>query len=209
MLDPDVLLDEAQKAAPRRTKLAPYLESIRTLRDKQWSWREIAEFLRERGVVTDHTRLLRFAQRHGQPWRVPSADKYYEALKQALLARKVAAAKWAMLMHLYRAHNRCATYTSLANAAAQAGAKVPAHRPNVYADLEFGKLGKLLGQAVGIEFLPSGNRDQPFFSSAIGIASSATPDGGEFELVMHHELAKALDRLLSEYKDVESTMALR
>ena len=57
-----------------------------------------------------------------------------------------------------------------------------------------------LFSAIGMEFLPSSSRDAPFYSSSIGVGSFVTPEGAEFELVMHHELAKALDRLLTEGK---------
>jgi hypothetical protein len=200
MQDPAAVLAEARRA-PARTELGPYMESIKTLRDKKWSWREIADFLKERGVDTDHTKLIRFAQKHEKRWTTPTADAYYGALKQLRKGGKVGAGKWAMLKHLYVAHNRTSTYTELAQAAARGGVKVPPERPHNYANLEFGKLGKLLGQALDMEFLPSSNRDQPFYSSSIGVGSSTTPDGGEFELVMHHELAKALDRLVVEDKD--------
>jgi hypothetical protein len=99
------------------------------------------------------------------------------------------------------AHNRTSTYTELALAAARRGANVPEERPHNYANLEFGKFAKELGQALAMEFLPSGNREVPFYSSSIGVSSSTTPDGAEFELVMHHELAKALDRLTVEDKN--------
>jgi hypothetical protein len=201
MHDPAAVLEEARRA-PARTELGPYLESVRTLRGKKWSWREIADFLKERGVDTDHTKLIRFVQKHEKRWQVPSADAYYEALKQLRKGGKVGAGKWAMLRHLYLAHNRTSTYTLLAEAAARSGAKVPSERPHNYANLEFGKLGKLLGQTLGMEFLPSSNREEPFYSSSLGVGSSTTPEGGEFELVMHHELAKALDRLVVEDKEL-------
>ena len=34
-----------------------------------------------------------------------------------------------------------------------------------------------------------------FYSSALGLGNPMTPVGAEFELVMHHELAKALEQL--------------
>lgn len=197
MHSPEAVLEQARRA-PARTDLGPYLDSIRTLREKKWSWREVAEFLKERGVDTDHTKLLRFVQKHENRWRVPHAEAYYEALKRLRARGKLSGPHWEMVLFLYRAHNRSVTYTELANAAARAGAKVPQERPHIYANRNFGEAGKLLGQAVGMEFLPSSRRDAPFYSSSIGVGSSVTPEGAEFELVMHHELAKALDRLLAE-----------
>jgi hypothetical protein len=197
MPTPEALLEEARQA-PARTDLALYVEVIKALRDKKWSWREIAEFLKERGVDTDHTKLLRFMQKHENRWMVPPAEEYYQALRKLLAGGELKGPAMAMLRFLHGAHNRTATYTELAHAAGRAGTKVRADRPHVYANLEFGKLGKQLGEAVGMEFLPSSKRDAPFYSSSIGVGSSVTPEGAEFELVMHHELAKALDRLLAE-----------
>ena len=182
-------------AAPAKTDLAPHIDAIKALREKKWSWREIAEFLKERGVETDHTKLLRFMQKHEQRWRVPDSAGYEQALNKLVSKGKLKGPQMAMLQHLYEARNRTATYTELANAAAGAGGNVPVERPHVYANLEFGKLGKVLGETLGMEFLPSSKRDAPFYSSSIGVGSSTTPEGAEFELVMHHELAKALDRL--------------
>jgi hypothetical protein len=201
MQDPAAILEDARRA-PARTDLGPYLEAVRTLRVKKWSWREIAEFLNTRGVETDHTKLLRFIQKHEKRFQIPSADAYYQALKKVRSASRLGAGPLAMLRHLYVAHNRTATYTELSLAAAQVGAKVSKERPHLYANREFGKLGKRLGLTIGMEFLPSSNREQPFYSSSIGVGSSTTPEGGEFELVMHHELAKALNRLFVEEPDI-------
>lgn len=184
--------------APERADLAAHAEAIQTLRDKNWSWREIAEFLRERGVETDHTRLLRFMAKREIRWDVPDSGRYYDALRSLIEKGSLSKARWAMLRHLYDAHNRTATYSQLALAAARAGVEVSKERPHVYANLEFGKLGKLLGQAVGMEFLLGAKREGLFYSSSIGVGSSITPPGAEFELVMHHELAKALDRLVRD-----------
>ena len=49
----------AAKAAPEKQHLEEYRESVEILRDKGFTWREIAEFLSERGVPTDHTRVYR------------------------------------------------------------------------------------------------------------------------------------------------------
>jgi len=198
MPSPEELLRDAL-AAPARTDLAPHVDAIKALREKKWSWREIADFLRERGVDTDHTKLLRFMQKHEQRWHVPDSTRYEQVLRKLMVSGKLKGPQMAMLHHLYEAHNRTATYTELANAAARAGGNVPAERPHVYANLEFGKLGKLLGEALGMGFLPSSKRDAPFYSSSIGVGSSTTAEGAEFELVMHHELAKALDRLSEKW----------
>ena len=198
MHSPASILQEALKAPARSSAIASYSEAIRALRAKEWSWREIAAFLKERGVEVDHTKLLRFMQRLDKRWQIPTAEAYDGALQELRHAGKLSSSQWDMLMHLYRAHNRTATYTELAQAAGRGGAKVSEDRPHVYANREFGRLGRLLGEALSMEFKASSDREKPFYSSSIGVGSSATPEGAEFEIVMHHELAKALDRLLSE-----------
>jgi hypothetical protein len=197
MHSPQSVLEDALKA-PARSDLADHLDAIKALREKKWTWREIADFLTERGVDTDHTKLLRFIQKTEQRWSVPSCDTYFRALVKLREQGKLDTPHWAMLVHLYRAHNRMATYTELARAAERAGASVPDTRPHLYANREFGRMGKLIGDTVKMAFLPSSRRDAPFYSSSIGVGNSVTPEGCEFELVMHHELAKALDRYFSE-----------
>jgi len=52
------MLAEA-KATPEVKKLEEYAEVITVLREKNYSWRDIADFLNKRGVDTDHTRVYR------------------------------------------------------------------------------------------------------------------------------------------------------
>jgi len=54
----DEILAEA-KAAPPKVVLEEYREAVQELREKGFTWREIAGFLTERGVPTDHTRIYR------------------------------------------------------------------------------------------------------------------------------------------------------
>lgn len=49
----------AAKEAPAKVQLDEYREAIESLRDKGYTWREIADFLSERGVSVDHTRIYR------------------------------------------------------------------------------------------------------------------------------------------------------
>ena len=51
------------KQAPIRETLADHKETISTLRQKNYTWREIAEFFRKRGMETDHSKLFCFMQR--------------------------------------------------------------------------------------------------------------------------------------------------
>lgn len=197
MHTPASILAEAARA-PSRNDLSQYREAIQRLRDKKWSWREIAEFLSERGVDTDHTKLIRFIQRQTDRFTVPTRDQYYAALSQLRDDGKLLpkSAWWAMLVFHFHAHNRTVTYTQLAEEARRVGARVPTSKPWTYANREYGTLGKRLGETIGMVFQPSSNRDAPFFSSAIGLDNPARPPGGEYELVMHHELAIALERFL-------------
>lgn len=49
----------AAKATPAKVRLEEHREAVQMLREKGFTWREIAEFLTERGVPTDHTRVYR------------------------------------------------------------------------------------------------------------------------------------------------------
>ncbi len=49
----------AAKAAPAKVQLEDHREAVYRLRDKGFTWREIADFLTEQGVPTDHTRVYR------------------------------------------------------------------------------------------------------------------------------------------------------
>jgi hypothetical protein len=62
-MDRDRILAAAQAAEPR-ARLEEHREAVQTLRDKGFTWRDIAEFLTEQGVQTDHTRVYRT---FGQP----------------------------------------------------------------------------------------------------------------------------------------------
>jgi len=57
-MSPDKMLAQAKSASEKRG-LEAYLETIRELRRKGNSYRQIAEFLNERGVITDHTAVYR------------------------------------------------------------------------------------------------------------------------------------------------------
>ena len=57
-MNKDDILKAAQ-AAPSKANVEDYREIVVTLRDKGFTWRDIADFLKERGVEMDHTRLYR------------------------------------------------------------------------------------------------------------------------------------------------------
>jgi hypothetical protein len=58
MPPPEWLFREAEQEPDLRT-LSDYVDSIQTLRDKGFSYREIAEWLSERGVEADHNAVYR------------------------------------------------------------------------------------------------------------------------------------------------------
>lgn len=58
MPDPERLFREAEQEPDLRT-LSAYVDSMRALREKGFSYREIAEWLSERGVEVDHNAVYR------------------------------------------------------------------------------------------------------------------------------------------------------
>lgn len=173
------ILNDATSAKPRES-LSSHREAVKVLRDKGYSWREIADFLHERGVETDHTKLYRFMQRPDD-FEVPSADRYVEVLASL----KISAVQLKMLEAHYKAHNRAITYTELAKASG-----ADSHRA---ANSSYGKLGRTLGEALEMNFFQAG--ESPFYSSSLGMANPFRSEGSHFQLVMHHELAKAIQQL--------------
>jgi hypothetical protein len=182
MASPEDIL-RAALAAPEKDDMADHLGTVFALRDKKYSWREIAQFLAERGVQTDHTKLLRMYTKHmSQTMNIPSAEQYVQGLSSIQLSDK----QRLMLACHYLAHNRTVTYTELAAAAGS-----PSYR---VANSAYGTLGKVLGTAVNYTFPISPSRGEPFYSSSIGIDAPKSITG-EYRMMMHHELAKALDTL--------------
>ena len=114
---------------------------------------------------------------------VPSAEKYAQALKEISISE----GQMKMLECHYLAHNRTVTYTELANAAGY-----PSYAT---ANSMYGKLGRLLGEALAMNFVIAEGRDEPFYSSSLGADNPYRPAKEEYQLVMHHELSKALASL--------------
>ncbi len=184
----------------RKEDLSEYLEVIAVLRGKRRTWREIAQFLRERGVDADHTKVYRFAKANEEKINrlapagvnmnksnqvvVPASNEYIKALQTI----KISPAQKQMLGAHYAAHNRSITYTELASAAG--------FDSYVAANSQYGKLGRELGEKLGFAFIKSKTRDGYFYSSAIGADNPMIPDDHEeYQLIMHHELAKAIQAL--------------
>lgn len=190
---PDEILKEAKGVKEKET-LAPHEQTIRTLREKKYSWREIAEFLRERGIDTDHSKVFRFIQKiegikmeAQTEFVVPLAAEYVQALKD--IKPRITDIQWKMLKFHYEVRNRTATFGQIAKAVA------PDFNYGV-ANLHYGNLGYALGTRLEMQFQPLDDNDpasKPFYSSAIGTATK--PKHSELMLIMHHELAKALGEL--------------
>lgn len=180
----DPLLAAALRA-PRKQPLLQHRESVRVLRLKGYTWREVAEFLAEQGVSTDHTTLFRLfkgVENMTKTITVPNARSYSAALQKIGVNKT----QRAMLLAHYASHNRSITYTDLAKSAGFSDHSV--------ANLEYGKLGRKLGEQIGFEFDESDARPgETFYSSSLGMPNPYT--SGEFQLVMHHELAKAIEEL--------------
>lgn len=179
--------EEARRARPRES-LRDHRESIEILRRKNYSWREIAQFLAERGVETDHTQIFRFMKQQGESkmenterFDVPTADQY----AKALAAINISQPQRKMLEFHYGAHNRTATYTELANAAGWDDYRI--------ANLHYGNLGRILGEQLGMT--PVMWNGDYFYSGSLGLGSMFKSEESHFQITMHHELAKAIERL--------------
>jgi hypothetical protein len=180
----DSILADARRL-PDKEPLLRHKKAVLLLRAKSYTWREIAEFLRERGVVADHTtlyRLFKGERSMNTTTSVPSAKEYADALQKL----KLNDTQLKMLGAHYAKQNRSITYTELADAAGSANYGA--------ANLQYGQLGRDLGEAVGFEFIDAEDRPgEKFYSSALGMPNPYSE--GEFQLVMHHELAKAIEQL--------------
>jgi hypothetical protein len=113
--------------------------------------------------------------------KIVKADEYQKALEEISISEK----QKLMLEAHYKAINKSITYTDLASSAGYDDFTV--------ANSQYGKLGRLIGEAVGFEFVNlDKDGDRKFYSSSIGMPNSYTE--GDFQLVMHHELAKAIKK---------------
>lgn len=194
------ILKDALVAKGKGENLADYIETIAVLRDKRWTWREISQFLNDRGISVDHTKVYRFAVANEEKINqilnrsvnmsksnqtvIPSSEEYINALNSI----KISDAQRKMLAAHYKAHNRSITYTELANSAG--------FDKHVSANRFYGELGRDLGENLGFKFSKSKVRDAYFYSSAIGSDNPNIPqEDEEYQLIMHHELSKALDKL--------------
>src|SRR6266550_7903756 len=77
MPPPEFLFREAEQEPDFRT-LSAYVDSIRTLRDKGFSYREIAHWLSEHGVDVDHNAVYRVYRNS-----LSDYDAYLDDLREA------------------------------------------------------------------------------------------------------------------------------
>ena len=181
-MDLKKIISDAKAAKPKEP-LSAYNDAISILRGKGYSWREIAAFLSERGVKTDHTKVYRHFKKHetskGRKMEVISKDQYLEALNSIEMDDN----QKKMLMEHFKAPNRSITYSELADA--------PGYKNHGAANLRYGKLAQKIGDYVGFDYIHSKSRKgEKFHGSAIGMENPYTE--GNFQLVMHHELADAI-----------------
>jgi hypothetical protein len=182
-----LIRDAADDEKIIRSKLRRFLNQ-----SKSESSREIAQFLAKGGVDSNRKRVFRLLQKQGESYlekpqifTVPTAERYKKALEA--IEPNITKEQRQMLEFHYNAHNRTVTFSDLAHAAGYDN-----HRA---ANLAYGKLGKLLGDTLKMNFVSSG-REKDFFSSAIGLGTHyREEDTGHFQLMMHHELAKSLEQL--------------
>lgn len=119
------------------------------------------------------------------PVTVPACEKYQEVLSRLDISDR----QRQMLRAHFESRNRSITARALAAAAGFKGD----YRA---ANLQYGLLGAALGKALGFQFEKFEDSDDDFQSSAIGMPTQREYwAGDEFELLMHHELAKALEEL--------------
>lgn len=69
--DPEKLLAEAE-AIPAKVELGDYWDTVTVLREKDYSWREIAAWLTERGVGVHYKQLERYDKK--RDFLGPDAD---------------------------------------------------------------------------------------------------------------------------------------
>lgn len=117
----------------------------------------------------------------------PSVEKYRQAMLSLRENGKINEKVMEMLKFHYFSKNHTATFTQLARAAN--------YKNYGNANIQYGKFGHKLGDAIDMKFSPSKVRDgEPFYCSAIGIGI----EGGkneDFRLKMHHEVVEALNLL--------------
>ncbi len=181
-MDIDRIIKDANAVKPKEPLVA-VSEVISTLRDKGYSWRDIASFLTDRGVKTDHTKVYRYFQKtqtsKGKIMKFITKQEYLSAFDEVCVSDKQ---KKALIDH-YNALNRSIAFTDLGNSSG--------HEDHRGMNSLYGKLGKKIGIAAGFKFADYDKiPGKPLHLSALGFWN---PYSEGNELVMYHELAKAIE----------------
>ena len=118
------------------------------------------------------------------PVIIPSPAQYKKALAEISISPK----QRLMLKAHFEHPNRSMTYSDLAAAGGFDSYSA--------ANLQYGRFGRALGDALGLSFEKFTDSDTDYTSSAIGMpAPREYWSKGHLELVMHHALVRALEDL--------------
>lgn len=180
------ILNEAKKAKSKYANIDEHMESIALLRTKGFSWRDISDFLRENGIEIDHTKLSRTAKANHIETNlstcIPTSENYIEALNSVDMSSE----QKKMLLFHYKQPNRTVTYSQLAESVGQKSYR--------YANTVYGNFAKTLCTKLNFKpFQTASGRD--FFGSVIGLEYAYANPNDSFQLVMHHELSKAIEAM--------------
>lgn len=180
-MDIDRIINDADAAEPKEPLVA-VAGVISTLRDKGYSWRDIASFLNERGVKTDHTRVYRFHKKSelnkGKNMSYMTKKEYLDSF----IDIKITPAQKRILVQHYNALNCSASFEDLSGALGYSSLDE--------LNLKYGLLAKAIGRSAGFEFedyeaIPG----KELFLSAVG-RWTGSEKGSRF--AMHSELVKAI-----------------
>ena len=190
MTDLSQLLKDAESYNVNKANLDVYKEVIAKLRSKGASWREIAKFLSDKaGITVEHTKIARTALSWGLETHfakdLPSSDEYIKALRLMTLSND----EKIMLYFHFNQHNRTVTYSELSNCLG--------YDSYQYANKVYGGFSKKLCEELNFKALPSAS-GRPFYGSVVGMKYAYSGPKDEFQLVMHHELSKAIEELRLE-----------
>ena len=180
------ILEIAKNADNKITNIEEHMETIVLLRKKGFSWRDMADFFKNNGIEVEHTKLSRVAKANhiktNLSTDVPSHQDYLEAIN----SMEIKDEGLEMLLFHFNQPNRTVTYTQLA--------KSVGHDSYQYTNKVYGALAKQLCKKLNFKPFqsPSGRK---FFGSVIGMQFAYAAPKDEFQLVMHHELSKAIQKM--------------
>lgn len=117
---------------------------------------------------------------------VPSVKEYVKALKS--IRKMVSAEQKEMLGCHFRAHRQSVTFSTLADAIGTDDYEAVI--------TEYGNLGQMLGDRLKMAYLESISRPgEPFYCSALGSGNPYRSEDENYQLVMHRELAMAIEKV--------------